>query len=280
MELVTQLGRFGQPQQVYVYPIETCAAWLGLWIAIALGGLWIGSRGGVQFPSGTVPPATGYICAGFMLLFVWIQWLDLRARLRPSNWLARLHDAGLLVQLRSYRNFHFPDRGPTTVFVPYADIVSARGVRVRETVPGSDRYERIERRRRTVELELTTDVMGRSEVIRALEAERQARPGWRVNHYPVRLHAEGPLEIDWEVMPRMDAFLVSLAGRTKILSELESVVDFTRITRLDSEAQRQRLAELLERGDELSAIKLVREIYGFDLMRAKAFVEEIKQTRR
>jgi hypothetical protein len=277
MTLIPDPTALGPPERVYAYSVTSSAAWLALWGGLAVASLWVGARGGVQFEGGGIPPAIGYWASGCFVLAALFQWLDFRARLRPTNWLVQIYPDGLLVHLRSYRNFYFPDRGPTAALLPYAEIESVRGINVHETVPGSDRYEHTERRRRTVELKLNPVAEGRAEVTRVLDAERQPRQGWRVNHYPVRLRGDGTLDIDWEVGPPMRDFLVAIAGRVEVLPEQTANVDFTRIKGLDAANQRDMLAQLIRRGDKMSAVKLAREIYGFDRQRAVAFVDEIER---
>jgi hypothetical protein len=276
MQLVLNPAARGTPERVYVYSIASSVAWLALWGAMGVIGAWIGWHGGLRFANGGIPPLVGYIFGAWFPLMAALQWRDLRARLRPSNWLLQIYCDGLLVHLRSFRNFHFPDTGPTAVFIPYADIDSVRPTTVRETVPGSGRYERTERTRRTVVLELAPAAMGRDDLARTLEAERQARQSFTVMHYPVRLAAEHRLEIDWEVARPMQDLVAAIRSHVKVLAQEASTVDFTRIRELDPDGGRGQLAQLVARGDKLSAVKLARALYGFDLARAVQFIDELE----
>ena len=277
MKLVPNPATRGNAERVYAYSIASSAAWLGLWGALGLIGLWIGWHGGVRFPGGGIPRMVGYVCGVSLGLLAAFQSLDFRARLRPTNWLVQIHRDGLLVHLRSFRNFHFADTGPTALFIPYADIESARATIVVGTVPGSERHERTDRKRRTVVLELAPDAKGRDDLARTLDAERKPRQGWTVRHYPVRLAGEDRLEIDWEVGLPMEDFLAAIGSRVKVLAEDASAVDFRRIGGLDPDRQREQLAQLVARGDKLSAVTLARKIYGFDLTRAMNFIDELER---
>src|SRR5713226_243157 len=78
------------------------------------------------------------------------------ARLRPSNWLARMTSDGLFIQFRSYLNYHLPAEDLTVIFIPYQDIQSARLVRERTTIQDQDGAS--VQTRRLIELELAGDL--------------------------------------------------------------------------------------------------------------------------
>ncbi len=93
-----------------------------------------------------------YYVSGVLLLSVFLMRRFLLARLRPSNWLARIRNDGLFIQFRSYLNYHLPADDLTVVFIPYQEIRSARLVRERTKIPGHDGIST--QTRRLVELEL------------------------------------------------------------------------------------------------------------------------------
>src|SRR5712691_4016950 len=102
-------------------------------------------------------PATGteYI-AGVLFLGLVLMRRFFLARLRSSNWLARMRDDGLLIQFRSYLNYHLPGGDVTVIFIPYQDIRSARLVRERTKIEAQDGTT--EETCRLVELELAADL--------------------------------------------------------------------------------------------------------------------------
>jgi hypothetical protein len=51
--------------------------------------------------------------------------------------------------------------------------------------------------------------------------------------------------------------------------------DFVNLDNLTREEQRARLLELVESGDRISAVALVRQLYSYDLTAAKQFIEEL-----
>jgi hypothetical protein len=66
-----------------------------------------------------------YYVAAVLVVSLLVMHKLVLARLRPSNWLARMNNEGLFLHFRSYLNHHFPATDLTVVFIPYAEIRSA-----------------------------------------------------------------------------------------------------------------------------------------------------------
>jgi hypothetical protein len=133
-----------------------------------------------------------YYIAGVLFLGLVLMRRFFLARLRSSNWLARMRDDGLLIQFRSYLNYHLPSEDLTVVFIPYQDIRSARLLRERTEIQTEDGPTK--QIRRLIELELDGDLRLLSKAL-AVESAKPAprEKTWYGNastlykHYPVRM---------------------------------------------------------------------------------------------
>ena len=188
------------------------------------------------------------------------------------------------VQVRSYLNHRFSGDDPTVVFIPYQAIRSARLARGTRTIPDSDSPSGLTTQPlRLLELELAGDT---ALLARALTAERaRCGPEWRQHggrsgryqHQPVRLVSPTTLQLEWEVVPSRETLLELLRPHSTIEPEVDRTQESLEALRaLTRDEQEARLLELSERGQDLAAITLARQLYGYDLTRAKAFVDGLR----
>lgn len=234
---------------------------------------------------GRFPP--GPWIAGMLALLLLALRRFVTARFRPSNWLVRVVDGGLLVQFRSYLNHHFPQDDATVVSIPFAAIRSARVVREWITVPDLSEPRRTSTRRlRLIELSMAEST---AELTTALDTEL-ARPApsearwWgrsstRYDHHPVRVPAPDVVRIEWAVVPRPERLLDVLRPYATIDSPLRTAESFTITERRPPGTEDARLRELVERGDVLTAVAVARAAYGLDVTSAKAYVDELRNVR-
>lgn len=223
-----------------------------------------------------------YYLGGLLIATPLLMRRRLFARLKPSNWLLRMSDAGLYIQFRSFLNYHFPKEDQTVVLIPYHEIRSARLVRERRDIPDSFRRGSSIHFRRLVEFELAGDTAELSEALRIERSRPIPRePRWygsgghRYNDYPVRLANPACLELEWSVVPSAKRFLQAMSRRTDVLTSIATSKDFAGLEKLSREEQENRLLELAETGDKMAAVKLARELYSYDLKEAKEFVETL-----
>lgn len=232
----------------------------------------------------------GYYFAGVLLLFLLIMHKSVTARFRPSNWLVRLTDHGLLIKFRSYLNCHFPAQDYTVVFIPYVEIRSARRLdEVKEIADLDDnrRPTTTTRTLRWLELELAGDTRQLA-IALANEADtvlRTRRIGdekisTRYQHFPVLLPSPRILRIEWAVKPKLDVILEKLTRHTMVRPAESARKDLANLDDLSRAEQETRLLELAESGDKIGAIAIARRLYGYDLSQAKAFVEGLAGKRR
>ena len=151
----------------------------------------------------------------------------LRAAFRPSNWVLQLTEDGVLLQVRSYLNHHFPDDGPTVVHLPFAEIASACKRVEKKRVPGHKGAEL--RSQSYLELRLTHDD---TEDLRCLVAKEQARKAPEQRR-------------------------LGVGSRTK----------FRHVPVRVPEPVDDRILDLVEEGKTIPAVRLLREEYGMDLTR-------------
>ena len=219
----------------------------------------------------------GWICdgiGGLLLLGVVVTHQFVLARFLPSNWLVRLRDDGLYVQLRSYLNHRFPAGDPTVLVLPFEEVQSARLVRERMEV--RTQHEVSEQRRRLIELAVSGDTTA---LAQALAAEVARQPGDGVStvyrHYPVRLVSPSTIRIEWGVLPRAEALLDALSRRTAIAAPLDVVEDLSRLDGASAEAQEAALRTLVATGQTVAAIDAVRRLHRCSLAEAKATVDRL-----
>jgi hypothetical protein len=226
-------------------------------------------------------PWIAWIVAGPVLaLFVGLGYLLIvttqsmvLASWRESNWVVKLAPDGLYLQLRSYLNHPFPDDGPTVVFVPFAEIASARKV-VESFARGSDE-DRYQAKKIWVELELCGASTGELEARLLLERNRPApssrilgvRVASRFQHTPVVVPRAGVVQIEWLGRSLWRA----LEGRVKQVEPRQVDLDAPNPRGLEG-----RIAALVARGEELAAVDLAREERRMSLTQARSLIGEVR----
>jgi len=264
----------GQHDRVFHYsPVR--AFFIAFSIICASGGLalfgWIQQSG------------LAYYVAGVLLLGLVVMSKFVLARFRPSNWLVRLNDQGMFLQIRSYLNHHFPAHDLTVVFIPYHEIRSVRLVNERSNIPYRDLERPLaessyEQRRRLVEIELTGDL---SPLAQTLAGESTKRPSsvTLYKHCPVRMTSPPFVQVEWGVVPGPDVLVDALRRYTNIASPIEVSHDYANLEGLSREEQETRLLSLVEAGKTLDAVYVARKLYSYDLTQARAFVEGLHGSR-
>ncbi len=224
-----------------------------------------------------------YVAAVLAVLLLIFQKL-LLARFRPTNWLVRMTDDGLFIKFRSYLNDHFPDQDPTVVFIPYSEIRAAKLVQQHRELPDRDRNRRSSTLslRRIVELELDAQTRQLA-VVLAAEAKlafgrlnhSASRISTRYQHLPVQLGSADLLRIEWGVVPSAEKLMEFLTRHTLVQPSVTSSVNFMDLDGLSRKEQETQLLELAQSGDMIGAVTLARRLYGYDLTKAKEFVESL-----
>ena len=224
-----------------------------------------------------IPAWPAYITGGFLLIFVLIAWHTARASFRSSSWRLRASTNGLYVKVRSFLNHGLSADDPVVVYLPKAEIVGLREHRIWARRPGTDDSETIQR---MVFLEIMLHDEDLGELVALLKCERAINPGKQsgvsmiARHYPVRVLPGGIVQVDWSgLSPGLKRAVKLLGGVYPLLDKLQTRQQ--RFTELDKTAKEDRLLELVERGETIGAVKLAKELYGYDTKDAKAFVDDL-----
>ncbi|MDP6566594.1 MAG: hypothetical protein QF578_17335 [Alphaproteobacteria bacterium] len=224
-----------------------------------------------------------YPAGVFGLLVSALSWRSVRGTLADSNWLLRMAPEGLYLRYRSYLNRDFPGQ-PVAVFLPKREIKWLRQMREVGRRIGESGEETWTVRLDRLEIKLRQEDL--SALNEQLKAERQRYAAGRFigkgksNHYPVRALPEGIIQIEWKGMqsatkPKIGRAL-ELLGRA-YPTEAAGQREQPPIKDLDREAQEAEVLALTEAGETIQAVKLARQLYGFSLTEAKAFVDGLSK---
>jgi hypothetical protein len=192
------------------------------------------------------------------------------ATLRGTNWVMRIGDEGVLLNLRSYLNHRVELEEPSVVYLPWRRI--ARASHVRERIEHEGYGEPVVERRRYLQLELDgVDTSGLAEAVRMERARKASelsflgiRTRTKYRHVPLYVSSYGVLRIEW--LPGM---LDALEGRVKIVrtADEEELVG----------SPEERILTLVERGQQMAAVKLARSELGLGLSEARQRVEALRR---
>ncbi|MCP5022056.1 MAG: hypothetical protein GY930_09785 [bacterium] len=219
---------------------------------------------------------------GFIaLFFAWITKVVLVASLRGFGrgaWIMRVRSKGLVLKLRAYRNDDLPRGDRVVLFIPWTEIESAWSVSGTRETPSSDRDCVRTERFRHIDLQLTHDRT--EDVEQALRAERNSPRTKRVhfNKTTVTLPERDRLRIHLSsnkqlVKPGVKRILGWFGEHVKIEDPLR--IDETVWLDLAPTKLEDRALSMIEQGDKIGAVVLLRQRYGWGLTRTMAFVDEL-----
>jgi hypothetical protein len=233
--------------------------------------------------SGRRPSGMGfgfpYYLTGVVGLFGLIPVGMFRASLRPSAWLARFNDEGIIVKYRSYMNWRLPGDGVQAVGFEWREIAWAGLVKERRTAPSSGSRGGTEIRWLTyVDIGLANPDTGDLES--HLQEEMNLRPdGIMVSlDYPVQTLPGGIVEISWSdgISPSAHKAAALLGRYVKIAEPDHRKVDLTHDRRASGDEERTKIILLARSGDEMGAVKLARQAFGYNLTQAHEYVEKVR----
>jgi hypothetical protein len=185
-----------------------------------------------------------------------------------ANWLLRLSPAGLVLNLRSYQNAHFPQDGPTIARFAWPEVARAR--EVRELAARTEQETSVTTR--WLQLELAgVDTAPLEALVRA---ERE-RPGparsflgltsrARSGHVPVWVTAPGVLRCSWPGRAALRAIEPNVSCAEPLVLAPDAEPDVER-----------RLTELVRRGERLRAIAHARAELGLSTSEARSRIDEL-----
>ena len=259
----------------FIWPI----AYLGIGIVLLLFGL-----SGEKIYGLNLPPAFfTYVGGPIFGLLAWAAFGNLRARLKPTNWLMRCDSSGVIIKYRSFKNWRFSAEDVQAMGFYYSEIAEVRLVREQRTIPGVDRN--------TVNQYLTfLDFYPRnadtSELEAHLQAEQKAEPPGNFKtiyrDYPVEVLPGGIVRLRWsisagyKISPSPKKAIEYLGRYVKTAAAGSAKVDLTYRSDLSPEEGDANILKLAKSGDKTGAVKFTRQIYGSTLSEAVAFVEKLQ----
>jgi hypothetical protein len=86
---------------------------------------------------------------------------------------------------------------------------------------------------------------------------------------------DGLLRVQWSVFPRLPAFIADIAVFDPVKGRIKSREDFSDLRKASPHDQEEALLRLISSGDNFGAIRMIRQLYGYDLTRAKQFLDEL-----
>lgn len=220
----------------------------------------------------------------WLALFASHFWRALRCARGPGGWTLRASPDRLLVNLRSYLNADLPGDDPVVLVLPrrcvkWLRAVEVFGKRAHRDEDGVVHENPI--RRSYLDIAVDGDLAAAGAEL-AREAQRR-RPGLigssRYMHGSAALRGADVVRIFWrDESNRLTPGLAearSTLARWHRFAEDDSASE-PALAALSSAERETRLLEMVERGEEVQAIGLARELYGYDTTTAVQFVRELR----
>jgi hypothetical protein len=233
-----------------------------------------------------LPPAFFiYVGAPTFGLLGWIACGQLRARLKPTNWLLRCDSSGVIIKYRSFENWRFPVEDVQVVGFDYAEVGEIRMAREQRATPGlgGNQTDQIEY---LTYLDFCLADTDTSALEAHLQAEQKAEPLGRFKtiyrDYPVEVLPGGIVRLRWsmdgryKIRPSPQKAIEYLSKFVVIAGADATEVDLTYQSNLSPEEGDAKILTLAKSGDKMGAVKLTRQIYGSTLSEAVAFVERLQ----
>jgi len=211
-------------------------------------------------------------------LAAWYCFSVFRASLKPTNWLLRCSSTGVLIKYRTYLNWRFPTDDVQVVALDYSEIAWARTVKEKRITPSMDSHASSQVQFLTyLDFGLTNPDTSALEA--NLQRERSLSPDGMVTtrDYPVSVSPGGIIELRWSggISPSVTKAIQYLGQHVKIAAVEKRSTDLVHHRDLTPEQERGKIIELAQSGDEIGAVKLAQQVYGYSLTEAHDFVEKL-----
>jgi hypothetical protein len=248
---------------------------LALVVGFSLGAWMAAERGG----AGAALAAFLALMVVALIIMFMIAFASFQAAGRPTNWLLRVTAQGLFIHYRSYLNSHLSADRPTVLFLPHREIAWMRASQrtERRKLPNDTATTQ---RRRYLEIGLRKDDVSELEEQFADERAVMTAARSRFNHYPVLLVGR-VIRVEWRsprtaVAPGLRRTLDLLGPNYPAAPDVAEVLASDE-TLTDVAAQEARIRDYLAQGDTITATKLARHYFDYDLTAAKAYVERMEE---
>jgi hypothetical protein len=215
-------------------------------------------------------------------LFGFIAFHSFRASLKPSNWLLRCNNSGVIIHFRSFLNWRFPAEDVQAVGFDYSEIASVRTVKERRNSPSLGNSSR-------TQTELLTFVdfclagVDTAALEKRLQEEGAISPeGVMISRdYPVQVKPGGIIELRWRsISPSARKAIKYLGQHVKIAEPDSRTSNLTHQINLPPGAEDGKILELAKSGDEMGAIELTQQAYGCSLREAKDRLAKLRSAAR
>ena len=252
--------------------------------ALGLGSLGLAVAGGWHSGSGdrddvNLPAPLFYLLAGVILIFGLFAWQAFRASLQPSNWLLRCTASGVIIHFRSYLNWRFPPGDVAAVGFDYGEIAWARTVKEKRIMPGHGQNAGKDTAHLTY-LDLGLAPTDTTELEALIAKEHRRVPDGVITScdYPVSVRPGGLVELRWGggLSPGVAQAIQCLGQRVRLLAADARAVDLSHDRRLRPEQEQGKILEPLNSGDEMGALKLTQEIFGYNPTQAQEYVDKLQ----
>ncbi len=236
--------------------------------------------------------------AGFVVLGVGLTCLlggflflsSALAALKPTNWILRAGPAGLYIKLRSYTDHRLPRSDAIVLHIPRRAVrrLHAHEEQARHLNPSRDDVSAEDdtlTRQHYLEIEAYGDAF--AGVGQRLETERSLYGPTvikgvtsKAKGSAISLRDGSILRVDWKtkrsrLTPNLREAMAYLSNDYVVGQEQTSRQ--APIRTLSQDGQEARLLDLVEQGNITDAIILARDIYGFNLTEAKAFLDDLQR---
>lgn len=242
---------------------------------IALAGL----LGGLKIIHFGVPQVVCWIIAAFLGLFGLLFFAQFRATLKPTNWLLRIREPGVVIKFRSYLNRDLPATDTQVVQIDYSEIAWARKAVEHRTVRGADNRTELQRLVH-IDFCLKEETTALAENLQN-ENARESGTSSHWEDYPVQLLPERIVRIHWNgTTPGVNAALKKLSRNVKIEPEQKIKNDFASVGKITPEELKEKVQTLVASGDTIAACELLRRAQRCSLTEAMQYVDKVKAERR
>lgn len=233
--------------------------------------------------AGHLPTLLFVPIGGFTALIVPLLLGDWLATLKSTNWVLQVGSRNLHVNLRAYSNRRFED-ALSVVQIEYPELEAVRKHIAKHAAPGSKNEEHWTEK----SLDLIFVAPVPEEIVAALHAEnRRKNPERRFlgitvrggeKRSPVTIPAANVLRLAWTgkhawVSPRLGRVLSMLDGYVTV--DAETRENRTEWRTMSDPQFDELVLNMVQRGDRMTAGKLLQKRRGYSLTTAKQFVDEL-----
>ncbi|HWF20379.1 MAG TPA: hypothetical protein VG754_14000 [Verrucomicrobiae bacterium] len=230
----------------------------------------------INVPKG-FPAVIACLIAVFMGLIGLAFFAQFRSTLKPTNWLLRANQGGVLIKYRSFLNRKLPATDLQVVGIEYSEIDWARKAIEKRTSLGmgnanSGKSETL----KYLDFGLLVETSALAQNLQAENrSESAASSHWE--DFPVQLMDGGIVRIKWNgVVPHLRCALKEIERHAKIQDAESSSTDYVTARNLAPDELKAKVLKLAASGETMAACELARKALRCSLTEAVQYVEKVK----